>query len=420
MQTRRSFLKRFTLLSTSACAPTFLVRSIKAARTQGMANAELGNPNRILVVVELSGGGDGLNTVIPYADPNYYAARPGLALQPADVLKLDERVALHPSMTGFKDLWDNGLLSLVQGVGYPNPNRSHFRSRDIWYTAEPEKASSDGWLARYFDLTESKSSLQGINVGGKVSRAMVSESGSSPSIQNIATYQIQTDPKYPRDEANKIGAFQRMLSEPHDRFPFQEYVSETVLDATLSSVQLLEGKESYHSTIDYPNTAFATNLRTIAQIVAADIGVTVFYTSISGFDTHANQVVGDNNRLGSHAGLLEDVSQGIKAFYDDMVEMGRGQDVLVVSFSEFGRRLTENGSLGTDHGTANQMFLVGGSLNPGLYGRHPGLEADQLDEIGDMVYQVDFRSVYATLLAHWLGTDPNPILGADWPLLSFV
>ena len=322
---RREFLKKFTLLSTVACAPTFLARSVMAARNTGMMRAALGNPNRIMVVIELAGGNDGLSTVIPYTNDIYKSSRPALGLANAPGLHtLDSELALHPAMSSFKELWDSDRLSIVQGVGYPNPNRSHFRSRDIWHTAEPEAVASDGWLASYFDLLESENALVGLNIGGQVPRAMISEEGSAPSMQNITTYQLQTDPLYPGDAANKTAAFQQMLAEPQNRFPFQEYVGQTVLDATTSSIELLEGRDNYQSTIEYPNTAFGGNLRTVAQIIAADLGVTVFYTRIGGFDTHANQIVTGNNLLGAHATLLTDVSDTVKAFFDDMVEIVDG------------------------------------------------------------------------------------------------
>ncbi len=422
MLNRRDFLGKFTLLSTALTAPSFLVRSIKAAQAKGLANAQLGNPNRILVVIELAGGCDGLNTVVPYTNDVYYASRPELALQQSQgLLTLDSTHAFHPAMTGFHELYSElGGLAVVQGVGYPNPNRSHFRSMDIWHTAEPDNVATDGWLASYFDQNPQGGSLQGLNLGGRVPRAMVSDGGASPSIQNIETYQLQTDPRYPADTPNKNAAFQELLSEPQNRFPFQEFVTQTVLDATVSSIQLLEGRENYTSTVEYPQTAFANNLRNIAQIIAADLGVTVFYTSINGFDTHANQIVGGNNLVGTHSALLGDVSQSVKAFYDDMKEMGRDEDVLIMTFSEFGRRLSENGSLGTDHGTANQMFVIGTPVAGGMYGSQPSLS--NLDPVGDMIYTVDFRSVYASVLANWLGADPAQVLGANWldPQLSFV
>ena len=417
---RRDFLKNFTLLSSTACAPTFLARSVRAAAASGMSLAEDGNPNRILVVIELAGGCDGLNTVVPYTNDFYYSRRPQLAIPSSSVLRIDDEYGFHPSMTGIKELFDAGELAIVQGVGYPNPDRSHFRSRDIWYTGEPEKIGKDGWLAKYVDLNPSGEIFQAVNVGGKVPKAMISAEGSSPSIQSIDTYSLESDPNYPADAGAKNDAFQQLLGQTQPRFPLEEYVTQTILDATLSSVELLDGVDKYQSTIEYPDTPFATNLKTIAQIIAAELKVSVFYATIGGFDTHASQVSQGNSLIGTHADLLATFSGAVSAFMADIREMGRQQDVVVMTFSEFGRRLSENGSQGTDHGTANQMFLLGDAITPGFHGTHPSLAPGELDEVGDMVYNVDFRSVYASVLANWLGVDPVPVLGPEIPLLDLL
>ena len=246
-----------------------------------------------------------------------------------------------------------------------------------------------------------------------------SRSWSSPSIQSVDTYKVETDRRYPKDSDNKNDAFQEIIGQ-QDQYPLQEYVTQTALDATLSSIQLLEGQQNYQSTIEYPPTVFAQNLQTIAQIIAANLGVTVFYASLAGFDTHAGQISGTSSVEGQHALLLEILSSALTAFADDLQELGRDQDTLVVTFSEFGRRLAENGSLGTDHGTANQMFLLGSTVSPGLYGTYPGLSDGELDPIGDLVSTVDFRSVYSEVLANWLGVDPAPVLGESFPDLGFL
>jgi uncharacterized protein (DUF1501 family) len=388
---------------------------VKAAKLSGAVQAAA-DSGRILLVVELQGGCDGLNTVIPFQSDAYYASRPSLGIRREQgIHTLDDSQGLHPAMTGLKELWDSGHLSVVQGVGYPNPNCSHFRSRDIWHTAAPEDPVGGGWLSRYLGQLEGDENLQALNIGGNVPKALTSEEGTAPSIQSIDIYQLQTDPRYARvDGANKNSAFQRILSEPQNQFRFQEFVTKIALDATYSSSQILEGRENYNSTVEYPDNAFAENLRTVAQIIAADLGITIFYTSLSGFDTHSGQVVAGNSLAGNHSVLLDYFSQGIKAFYDDLVEMEREEDVLIMSFSEFGRRLSENGSLGTDHGTANQMFVIGDPAGGGFFGEAPGLSPGELDEVGDMVHSIDFRSVYASVLQDWLGADAAEILGEPW------
>jgi len=256
---------------------------------------------------------------------------------------LNDEVGFHPSMVALRQLYDEGKLAVVQGVGYPNPDRSHFRSRDIWHTAEPTRIGGDGWLA------------------GCTSH----------------------------------------------------YSTETCFES-------LEDQKRYVSSIDYPATPFAQRLKRIAQIIATDLEVVVFYASLGGFDTHTDQVMESSSVEGQHALLLETLSASLAAFFDDLEEMGRDQDALIMTFSEFGRRLSENRQLGTDHGTANQMFLLSSSLAPGLYGTYPGLGDQDLDGIGDPVFTVDFRSVYSTILSNWLGVDPEPILGQSFPNLRFL
>ncbi|HSR49987.1 MAG TPA: DUF1501 domain-containing protein [Acidobacteriota bacterium] len=422
---RRDFLKNLTFLSSALCAPTFLVNSIKAAKAQGITQAATA-AGRKLLVVELAGGNDGLNTIIPYTNDFYRAQRPLLGIPSADVLDIDGTYGMHPAMTDLRDLWDQGVLAAVHGVGYPNPNRSHFRSSDIWHTAAPEVVAKDGWLAKHLDDLDSQSTLDALAIGGGVPKAMISSQGASPAIQSIETFQLDTDftpgdgmnAPYP-DGSNINAAFQQVLSQPQNRFGLQEFVGRTALDATLASIELLEGDDSYSSTVEYPDTAFAENLRTVARVMAADLGVSVYYVTIGGFDTHAEQTNG-NPLQGVHTTLLQTVSQGLAAFWQDMQQLGFDQDVLVMSFSEFGRRLFENASDGTDHGTANQMFLLGGRVIGGFHGQHPSLAPGDLDQIGDMKFTQDFRGVYATVLENWLGGDAAAVLGESWPTLDVL
>lgn len=362
---RRKFLKYSTLFSTGLYAEASLFRKTSLL---------VGNPEGILVVIELEGGCDGLNTVIPYRNSIYYVVRPNLAISPQKVIKITDSLGFHPSFVAFKELFERGNIAIVQGVGYPNPNRCHLRSGRIWHTAKVEEASTDGWLARYFDHEHNSSNVQGVHIGIKIPDAMNSTTRSVK--KHIAT------PKDLNDSLKK--------------------------------------QNRYRSHVEYPGTTFAANLRTIAKIIAADHGVRVFYTSISGFDTHINQVENGNNITGFHAELLKTVSLGIKAFFEDIKRMRKEREVLIMTFSEFGRRVNENASAGTDHGTAGPMFFIGGKVRPGFYGEHPALEDSELDGAKDMIHKVDFRSVYSTVLAKWMGADPVSIIGEPWPLLSFV
>lgn len=266
----------------------------------------------MLVFIELAGGCDGLNTVVPHGLDDYYRQRPNLGIPPADVLKLDHLVGFHPSLEGLKRLFDAGMVALVQGVGYPDPNRSHFRSREIWHTGR----------------------LDAADLGGFPDRRCLPELGMR--------------------------------------------VADGILDA---------------------------NLADIARIIAADMGVRVFHTSLGGFDTHAYQIVPENPTRGIHAGLLSMLATAVTTFLDGLTRRGRDQDVLVVIFSEFGRRLAENENFGTGHGTANPMFIIGKGVVPGLHGRHPGLSRQELAPSGDLLHTVDFRSVYAGVLPGWAGIE---------------
>ena len=414
---RRHFLKNFTLLSAAASVPRFLMTTLRAARAGGGLGA--GQDEPLLVVIELNGGMDGLSALVPYSNDLYHQKRPTLGISASQVLKIDDDFGFHPGMTGLKDLFDQGKLSIIHGVGYPNPNRSHFRAQDIWYTAQPDQIVFDGWLGKYLE-TLPTGGLRGVSVGGGVSKSLLTADGASPAIRSIERFKLDADPRSAFDAVNLNGAFGQLQSLPRDGAPLLEFAARAALDATSSSVDLLEGQQNYNSTIVYPFTGLGQNLRTAARVMAADLGVRVFYAVLPGFDTHANQIRSDNNLAGRHAALLEEFSQAVKAFHDDLVQMGLWDRTLIVTLSEFGRRLPENGSRGTDHGTANPMFLMGGGVRPGFFGTVPSLAPEDLDGVGDMVFQIDFRQVYATVLQDWLKVDPVPLLGADFPTLEVL
>jgi len=366
---RREFLRNSGLLSTALWAETTpLYRNLKPAQLSR-------DTDRILVVVELSGGCDGLNTIVPYRNPDYYKARPNLAIPAQKVLKITDRFGFHPSLSAFKELYDNGHMAIVQGVGYPNPNRCHQRSMKIWHRGRlEEQASTDGWLAKYLDSEKNSREIQAAFVGTKVSGPL------NCSIKSKSRNVVHSE-HWIESFKNKIG---------------------------------------YRKNTEYPDSYFGANLRTIADIVSADCGVKIFYTSISGFDTHIKQVEAGDKTKGIHSELLTTVSSGIKAFLKDMKSMGKEKQTLIMAYSEFGRRLNENATLGTDHGTAGPMFFVGGKVRPGIYGEPPSLEKDQLDRVKDLVYKTDFRSAYSTVLSKWMGADPVSIMGGSLTLLRFV
>jgi uncharacterized protein (DUF1501 family) len=388
---RRDFLKSsFLTLAASAGVPGFLGRTAQAASI---------GKGKILVVVQLSGGNDALNTLVPFTNGAYYNARPTLAVGKKDVLNLNDSVGLNPALKPWMGLWDAGELALVQGVGYPNPNRSHFESMAIWHTADPKARETAGWVGRIAEKYGDP--FCATNIGGTTPLALRGADIILPSIASIDRFQFKVAP-----EAKP--AFDAMLSSPLDGR------AETLRGATrqmLSDIDRVQkGIGKYKNGATYPEEKFAASLREIARLIAADVGQRVFYTSLGSFDTHAAQPV-------DHPELLGALSSGLAAFRADLEKQGRADDVVVVGFSEFGRRLAENASAGTDHGKAGLMFALGKGVKGGLYGAQPDLE--KLDD-GDPVMTTDFRQVYATALDKWLNIPSRDILGASFAPMGFL
>ena len=411
--TRRSLVETSTLLVAGGfTAPAFLVR---AAEATPPANTARAGGTRALVVVQLGGGNDGLNTIVPYADPSYYRARPRLAIPQKDVLLLSEQVGLNPALEPLLPLYSEGHLAIVQGVGYPNPNRSHFRSMEIWHTAAPDDYARSGWLGRYLHNTccgeERSSALQALNVGDSLPAAFWTEHIPVPSIANLAGFAIQTDKKYEHERELRLDVLREIYEGAAGKRVYSDYLKQAGANMLLLTQQLQKVAQSVPATgIPYPNTPFGQGLQMIARLLSAGLGTRVFYISTGGFDTHANQ-------LATHNRLLRQVAEGLQAFTRDVGERGRADDVVVMVFSEFGRRVRENGSGGTDHGAAAPMFLLGTQVQGGLHGTHPSL-LELVD--GDLRFNVDFRSVYAAILADWLGTDPLAVLPNAPPRIELL
>jgi uncharacterized protein (DUF1501 family) len=411
--TRRSFSQRGTLmLAMGVTAPTFLTRTVEV-----MAQTDEGcmtgpNSKRSLVVVQLGGGNDTLNTVIPYADPTYYKVRPTLAVAQKDVLALNDQIGFNPALSPFKSLYDSGHLALVQGVGYPNPNRSHFRATDIWTSARPDIVEPTGWLGRYLDNSCSGEDrpLSAVDVADTVSKLFWTGQSVVPAISSIEGLDFQTDGRFPNDRNNQIDAFKALNGGGSGR-GYDPFIRHAATEALDTSAKLKAIAGTYKSTAQYPANGFARGLQTIAKILSADLGTKVFHVTVGGFDTHAGQAR-------THATLLKTAAEGIQAFLRDLEGLGKLDDVLVMTFSEFGRRVVENGSAGTDHGAGSSLYIVGGGVRGGVYGSHPSLT--DLDN-GDLKYGIDFRSVYGTIVQDWLGTAPEAILGGgSFPSLGFV
>lgn len=433
LSTRRVFLQKgMTLLAVSATIPTFLdqtVMALAAPEDVKRVQQPSGKDGKILVVVQLSGGNDGLNTVIPYGDDVYHRARANIAHDPKTVLKIDDYIGLHPNLQPLRDMMDKNMLAIVQGVGYPNPNRSHFRSMDIWQSAAPEKElTTSGWLGRYFDNTCSGCDPHvGVAIGEQLPLAMRGERVLPLSFERPENYrytgpdkqhyQDLNNPKY-AEVASTLPPIQAPAtgrSKPASQpivTPEQQldFLTRTAMDAQLSSDDILRMTRGHAPSAAYPGGEFGNGLRTVAAMIKGGLPTRVYYVTLGGFDTHAGE-------RGRHDQLMQQLAQGVGAFWKDLKDQGNDQRVLMMTFSEFGRRVASNASGGTDHGTAAPLFLIGPACRQALVGRHPSLT--DLDQ-GDLKFGVDFRSVYATVLQNWLDTPSKPILGAQFPTMNCV
>ena len=369
----------------------------------------------VLVVLQLSGAYDALNTVIPYSDPHYKDYRTVLKVEPEEVLAIDNNVGFHPSMAPIKGLYDQGKVAVIQGIGYPNPIRSHFRSMDIWHTAAPEMMGMDGWLGRAIgDMDPNKENvLTGVNFGRGLPRALATSGVSVASVGGLDQLGVLTgiDDQSQRTEALDI--FARMYSPMIGSGPTNDYLSQTGLDALKGADILATAPESYTSNVEYGGDQFSQWLKNVAQVHLAGLGSRVLYTGLNpgAFDTHANQTT-------AFPQLWGQVSNAIEDFYQDLKDHDASQEVVILAFTEFGRRVLENGS-GTDHGSGSVAFVIGDAVEGGLYGEYPSLEPDKLDQ-GDLRWNNDFRSTYATLLEKWMGLDSKPILRESFEQIDFI
>jgi uncharacterized protein (DUF1501 family) len=372
--------------------------------------ADDGGKAKVLVVIQLSGGNDGINTVIPYGFGGYYDARSTLALREDEVLGLDGRLGLHPSLRGLHDLYGRGQVAIVQGVGYPKPDRSHFRSMDIWQTAEPEKYIEEGWLGRYIEasLSDVHNPLKALQIGNIANKSFQTDNVNVPVIQTLDSFRL-VDAKTPVAEQNRISrAFLDMYAQQSATL---KVACQKGLEAYESVAAIQSLAPTYRNKVVYPNTQIAKDLQLVVQLLAGDSGTRVFYAQLGGFDDHAQEKA-------LHAKLLQDLDMAVSAFQSDLEEQGLADQVVTMAFSEFGRRVKENGSGGTDHGTAAPVFIIGKPVIGGLYGTQPSLT--NTDANGDLKYDVDFRSVYYTLIDRWLQGDAKSALMKTYETMRFV
>jgi uncharacterized protein (DUF1501 family) len=369
----------------------------------------------VLVVLQLSGGNDGINTVIPYNDPLYFDNRPNVRIQQDQVLPINDYIGLNPAMGPIKKLYDEGKVAIIQGVGYPNPSRSHFRSMDIWHTCEPDKVGDEGWLGRTIrDLDPNKENvLTGVNFGRGLPRALAVAGVPVASVGNLETYGVLTGIEAEDQRDKALDVFSRVYAPMVGKGPVLDYLANTGLDALKGADILSTAAEKYSSTVEYGSDDVAQYMRNIAQVHLAELGSRVLYTTApyNSFDTHAGELV-------NHANLWTNTSSAVADFYDDLKEHNASDNVVLLVFTEFGRRVHDNGS-GTDHGSGGVAFVVGDQVKGGLYGEYPSLEADKLLE-GDLHFNNDFRSIYTTLLEKWMGLDAKPIVGGSFEQFDYI
>ncbi len=435
---RRAFMERgVALVSAGATVPLFLDRTAWAMADPldvKLVKSVPGIPDdRILVVVQLAGGNDGLNTVVPYRNDRYYEARPRLGIKKDEGLKIDDDLALHPSAVGLKQLYDDGLLGIVQGVGYPNPNRSHFVSTDIWSSATPGQSIRDGWIGRYFDCTCSGKDRPDPKLGIALTResplAMAGRRFSPVSFESPNELSWRS----PKSKGIAQKTFHALNSNPDNRAAPSEspsnsksalaYLQRVAMDAMTGAREIQDaagtgggGRPGRRGGQRQPGnrgrSQLSRQLDMVKRMIASGLETRVYYVSQGGFDTHAGQ-------SGRHANLLRQFSDALAGFVNDLKRDGLLDKVVVMTFSEFGRRVVENASGGTDHGAAAPLFIAGSRIKPGVHSSHPSLEPDKLDR-GDLAWNTDFRSVYSGILSGWMKADAAKILGGDFGGLKLI
>ena len=369
----------------------------------------------VLVVLQLSGGNDMLNTLVPYTNPLYFDNRPNVRIAEDQVLPINDEVGFNPNFKPLKNLYDEGKVAVIQGVGYPNGNRSHFRSMDIWHTCEPETMAVEGWLGRAIrDLDPKQENvLTGVNFGRGLPRAMALAGVPVASVGSLGSYGVLTTIEAEEQRQKALDIFARMYSPAIGLGPVMDYLSQTGMDGMKGADILSEGVSKYSSTVEYGSSSMSQYMRNIVQVHTAGLGTRILYTTApyNSFDTHATQ-------LSAHAGLAANVSQTVSDFYYDLKEHNASDNVVLLLFTEFGRRVRDNGS-GTDHGAGGAAVVIGDAVKAGLYGEYPSLESGKLDN-GDLAFNNDFRGLYATLLEDWLGLDSKPIVNGSFEKFDFI
>ena len=435
LHTRRRFLRTsFLGAAASWTLPIFLEKTfftLDAMAADSLTQAVTGKDGTILVVLQMAGGNDGLNMVVPFADDAYHRARPKLALPAEKILRLDSYAGLNSRLTGLKSLFDDGHLAVIQGVGYPNPNRSHFRSTEIWQTAsDSDRNESEGWLGRYFDnCCAGADPTVGVAIGAEMPQAFTARTPTGVVFSRPEQFRFKSS-KEPDGGTSSEDYFYRQLNQgaeaaiaapdggsigaiagaTNSDLSAVDFLQRTALDAQISSDKILAIARKSKASVPYPAGRLANSLSLIARMIGGGLTTRVYYASQGGFDTHAGQ-------LNAHDRLMKELNDALSAFVADLKHQGNFDRVLLLTFSEFGRRVQENANGGTDHGAAAPMFVLGGRVRPGLFGKYPSLT--NLDN-GDLRFHTDFRSVYGSVLDKWLGAPSATVLGRKFAALPIV
>ncbi|KAA1283911.1 MAG: DUF1501 domain-containing protein [SAR202 cluster bacterium] len=363
---------------------------------------------KTLVVIQLTGGNDFMNTLVPYTNEHYYDARKKIVIGQNDVLPINKTLGINNNAAPLKRLFDEGKVAIVQGIGYPNSNRSHFRGMDIWHTCEPDRVGSEGWLGLAIKDLDPKSEnvLTGINIGQGLPRAMSVAGVPVTSVGDLESYGVMNKIEQERLKERSLQAFKDIYGQAIGSGQVAEYIGKTGLDVLKGADLLADVASKYQSSIEYADNSIAKSLRDVARIHFADLGTRVFYTNHGGYDTHANE-------MPAHPKLLTDLSGAISDFMDDLEEHNAADDVSILVFTEFGRRMRDNGS-GTDHGSGGGAFLIGKNVKGGLYSEYPSLNPNDWEHGEDLKHTIDFRGIYGTVLDQWLGLDARPIVKGEF------
>ena len=363
---------------------------------------------KVLVVIQLTGGNDFMNTIVPYTNEHYFDARKKVVIDPSDVLPINDSLAFNGNTGPLKNLYDDGKVAIVQGIGYPNSNRSHFRGMDIMHTCEPDKVGVEGWLGLAIREMDPKQEnvLTGVNIGRGLPRALSVSGVPVTSIGDIEAYGVLNDSDKAHLRDRSIQSFKNIYSQAIGSGPVSEYIGKTGIDI-LKGADLLSGVAgSYSSSVEYADNSIAKSLRDVARIHLSGLGTRVFYTNHGGYDSHANE-------LHTHPGLMTELSGAIADFMDDLEQHDAADEVAILVFTEFGRRMRDNGS-GTDHGSGGGAFIIGKDVAGGLYSEYPSLDPTDWEHGEDLKHTIDFRGIYGTMLEQWIGIEARPIVKGEF------